>query len=305
LFEDKAGAGRPYREAEKDVHSRLVEIATEERTLRTWRVTDDEIAAIHMEADRLSKADELHETRMPAADLRNWARVEVRAPRSGVILEKNVALGDIVDTDTNLFMIGDLANLSVWAHVYEEDLPLLEALPRPIHWTVTLPSRPGDSFSGTLEKIGAVIDPAQHTALVTGHVENGTANLKVGQFVSVTVLLPPPKDELEVPATSVVEDNADSIVFVQPVAREHRFVRKPVSVVRRFRDTVYLKVTDTGVKPGQQIVTSGALLLQNAMNQLPASAQSLSHLQADSSIQQHRENESKREPVTTHIQGND
>jgi cobalt-zinc-cadmium efflux system membrane fusion protein len=222
-----------------------------------------------------------------------------------MILEKNIALGDIVDTDTNLFMIGDLSYLSVWAHVYEEDLPLLEALPRPIHWTVTMPSRPGDSFSGTLEKIGAVIDPAQHTALVTGHVENISANLKVGQFVSVTILLPPPKDELEVPATAVVEDSSDSIVFVQPVAGEYRFVRKTVSVVRRFRDTVYLKVTAAGVQPGQQIVTSGALLLQNSMNQLPVSAETRSHLQANSLTKHAAEHGPKGGLPITNVEGHD
>ena len=54
--------------------------------------------------------------------------IEVRSPLDGVILEKNIALGDLVDTNLDLFKIADLSRLRVMAHAYEEDLPLLDAL---------------------------------------------------------------------------------------------------------------------------------------------------------------------------------
>ena len=272
LFDEGAGAGRAYRDAEKDVQVRLVEIANLERTLRTWRVTEDELASIRTEAKRLSKADELKEATMPEDEVREWARVEIRAPISGMILEKNAVVGDIVDTDSDLFKIGDLNRLAVWAHVYEEDLPVLESLPHPIEWVVTLPSRPGEEFNGKLEKIGAVIDPTQHTALVTGHVENPSNDLKIGQFVNVTVQMPPPKHEVVLPATAVVEDGRDSVVFVQPDPKQPRFLRRVVHVLRRFRDEIYVKSINGEVQPGDVVVTSGALMLQNALDQLPSSA---------------------------------
>ncbi len=268
LFKEGAGAGRSYRDAEKDVQSRLVEIASLDRSLRTWRVTDEDIAEIHAEATRVAKADELVETAMPSAEANDWAKVEVRAPMSGVILEKNVVVGDIVGTDTDLFKIGDLSQLAVWAHVYEEDLPLLESLPHPILWTVSLPSRQG-TFPGMLEKVGAVIDPTQHTALVTGRVKNQSELLKIGQSVTVTVQLPPPEHELELPVTAVVEDGRQSVVFVQPASGELHFVRRPVHVVRRFRNTIYVRAAESGLQPGELIVTAGALMLQNAIDQLP------------------------------------
>jgi membrane fusion protein, heavy metal efflux system len=264
LFEDGAGAGRNFRDAEKDVQARQVEIASLERTLRTWRMTDDDIAAVRAEATRLT------ESQLPSADQSRWARVEVRAPMSGVILEKNVVVGDIVDTTTDLFKIGQLSTLSVWVHVYEEDLPLIEALPQPVAWTITIPSRPGYEFVGTLDKVGAVIDSAQHTALVMGRVENPAGDLKVGQFVTVTVQLPPSVDEIELPSNAVVEDGRQSIVFVQPSQGEQRFVRRPVRVIRRFHDEIYVKASTDAIQPGDHIVTAGALLLQNAIEQLAA-----------------------------------
>ena len=242
------------------------EIASLERTLRIWRVTDEDLEDIHAEARHLT------EERTSPIKASDWARVEVRAPMSGVILEKNVHVGDIVDTSSDLFKIGDLSTLAVWAHVYEEDLALLQSLPRPIPWTLTVSSQPGKEFPGTLDKIGAVIEPSQHTALVSGRVENPLGELKVGQFVSVAVTLPVPHNELEIPATALVEDGADSVVFVQTEPQaNNRFARRPVVVVRRLQRTVYVRHDPAGPRPGDRVVTSGALMLQNAMSQLPVS----------------------------------
>jgi cobalt-zinc-cadmium efflux system membrane fusion protein len=262
---DKEGfvAERSVRDAERAVESDRVAVERAERTLRSWRLTDAEIAAVRAEADRLRDAGG-----KKAADPADWARVEVRAPLDGVILEKNVTAGDIVDTSADLFKVGDLSHLMVWAHVYEEDLPLLQGLPKPVRWTVRMPSRPGVEFAGRLESVGAVIDPNQHTALVTGRVENPAGELKVGQFVTATVALPPPAGEVELPADAVVEDGRESVVFVARPGEAGRFDRTPVRVARRFRDSVCVRAGG-GVKPGDRVVTGGALLLRDAMDQQP------------------------------------
>ena len=93
---------------------------------------------------------------------------------AGTVLEKNCgSVGDIVDTATDLFKIADLSQLWVWADVYEEDLPTLLALPEPVRWTIRLKSDPAASpMAGWVEKIGDIIDPNQHTALVIGQVDN-------------------------------------------------------------------------------------------------------------------------------------
>lgn len=259
-----AGAERSVRESERNVQAARVDVSKAERTLRTWRLTDADITEIRAEATRLIALD----NRGPEPS--DWARVEIRAAIDGVILEKNITKGDLVETTSDLFKIGDVSRLIVWAHLYEEDLPLLEKLPRPVAWTVSLAARPDVRFEGRLEKISSVIDPAQHTALVSGRVENPTGDLKIGQFVTVTVQLPPCADEVELPASAVVEDGHDSVVFVQPEADTPKFARRPVAVVRRLRDAIYVRVAQSsdGLRPGDRIVTTGGLMLQNAMNEL-------------------------------------
>src|SRR5439155_26281519 len=102
----------------------------------------------------------------------DWARVVVQAPQDGTILEKNITAGDIVDTSADLFKVADLSKLTVWVNVYEEDLLTLQRLPRPIPWTIRMSSQPGTDHRGAVEQIGNVLDPAQHTALISGQVDN-------------------------------------------------------------------------------------------------------------------------------------
>jgi cobalt-zinc-cadmium efflux system membrane fusion protein len=251
------------------VDSDLIAVARAERTLRSWRLDEKEIAAVRAEAERLGR-------KAGAAD-ESWARVEIRSPQDGVLLEKNVSKGDIVDTAADLFKVADLSTLAVWAHAYEEDLPALLSLSLPTEWTVQMPSQPGVVFPGRLEQIGKVIDPNQHTALVFGRVDNAAGKLRVGQFVTAEVQLKPTPGEVEVPTTALVEDGRTSILFVQPDPAKPVFVRRRVRVVRRFQDVVYLLSEPRPVRPDgpqpirkdEHVVASGAVLLNEAIEDLP------------------------------------
>jgi cobalt-zinc-cadmium efflux system membrane fusion protein len=259
LLKEGGTSERSVREAERAVDSDLIAVARAERTLRSWRLDEEAIAAVRAEAERLGR-------QAGAAD-ESWARVEIRSPQDGVLLEKNVSKGDIVDTSADLFKIADLSKLAFWAHAYEEELPTLQQLHPGSKWTIRLPSRPGETFEGVFERVGAVIDPNQHTALVYGRVDNAAGQLRVGQFVTAEVQLMPERGELEVPTAALVEDGRASIVFVQPDPEKPVFVRRRVQVVRRFDDVVHLRAG--AVQRGEFVVDSGAVLLNEAIEDLP------------------------------------
>ena len=191
-----------------------------------------------------------------------------------VAVRRGRPVGDLVDTSTELFKIGDLSHLTVWAHVFEDDLPLLLDLPKPIQWAVSLKSRPDIVYNGTLEQIGAVIDPNQNTALVSGRVENRNGELIIGQLISVSVERPPSSNEFAVPAEAVVEDGRESFVFQRNAAKPTEYERHAVKVLRRTRDLIYLaKEPACRLRSGDELVTSGSLLLREAVDLLPAPAE--------------------------------
>ncbi len=268
LQQEGAASLRSLREAQRNLDADRIAVERVERTLRSWRLGDAEIEAIRAEAERIRRANPILAD-LTSSEQANWARVEVRAPQDGVILEKTVSVGDIVDTNLDLFKIGDLSSLKVWAHVYEEDLPLLSALPKPIPWNINLPSLPGRNFQGTLQTIGAVIDPNQHTALVIGRVDNPDGQLRIGQYVTVTVDVAPKDGELEVPTEAVVEDGNQSFLFVQAKDNEKLLFRKTVSVIRRCKEVITLRADSAQIMPGDRVVTSGALLIKDAMDEQP------------------------------------
>ena len=149
-------------------------------------------------------------------------------------------------------------------------MPILQALPKPIPWSIQLPANPARGWTGTLERIGEIVDPNQHTVLVSGLVDNANGELKVGQFITATVALPPQPGELEIPSGALVEDGRESIIFVQDDPNQTRFTRRRVSVVRRFHDVVYVRRRRSAApaSPAAQTRrarwTSGAIHLKEA-----------------------------------------
>jgi len=263
------------REARRNVQASANAVAKVERTLEAWRLSREEIASIRAEAERL-----IRERKVASFDP-SWARVELRAPKAGTILEKNLNVGDIVDPTQNLFKIADLSRLTVWAHIYEEDLVTLNRLPLPLAWTIKLKADPdAPAMPGAVDTIGSIIDPVQHTALLTGTVENPDGKLRPGQFVTATIQLPRADDEVQIP-DSALEESEGSVVFVQPDPDKLEFTMRAVAVSRRAGGVVHVRSHLTAAErhgrggvllspllPGERVVAHGVNHLRQTLENL-------------------------------------
>jgi membrane fusion protein, heavy metal efflux system len=261
------------REAERERESDIIEVDRVERTLRSWRLTEAEINVVRAEAEKIHRGDVVADM---AVD-KSWAEVEVRSPFEGIVLEKNVVAGDIVDTSLDLFKIADLNVLGVMANVYEEDLPALESLrPDARRWTVSLKSQsdaPG--IPGTFDLIGNIVDPNQHTAAVMGWLDNKDGRLRAGQFITATVDLPASAGEVLIPDTALIEDGTHCIVFVASNASGKEVTRRNVALVSRGEDVVFVRSKPTPedeakgcqpLEPGEWVVTAGSIELDGALD---------------------------------------
>ena len=272
---------RTLRDSERKLDSDRIAAERVVRTLETWRVAKEEIDSLRAEADRVAKG----RGKTRAEMVREWAKVEIRSPLDGIVLERNVARGDLVDTTLDLFKVADLTRLCVVAYAYEEDLPVLDSLPdNQRRWAVRLGSEPeAETRVGRFDRIGRIIDPNQHTALVMGWVDNPGGRLRVGQFITATVEFAPPRDEVTVPATAIVEQGDRQYVFIQPDPHQCRYVRRPVAVMRRSPLAVNVRSDpkpaerQRGAEPirvGELVVCSGAVQLMGTLANLQASVAS-------------------------------
>jgi cobalt-zinc-cadmium efflux system membrane fusion protein len=255
-------------------------VARAERTLRTWRLPEEAIKEVEEEAKRVTARKGVHDRDKE----RDWARLPIRAPLDGIVVEKNVALGEIiVDPTTVLFQIADLSRLAVHVSVAEADLPALLALkPGQRRWTVRPLSPPGaKALPGFIDSIGYLIDPNQHTTTVVGHVDNPGEKLLPGQAVRVTVVLPTTVTDVAVPTAALVEEGGKAFVFVQPDAGKLVYTPRRVAVVRRGRDVAHVRTDPTPdeerqgfqpLRPGTRVVTAGAVELKALLEDLKARA---------------------------------
>jgi cobalt-zinc-cadmium efflux system membrane fusion protein len=213
--------------------------------LRAWGIPEEDIQALRKEAEAVKPEDAQKKLRLhDRSDFERWARVEIKAPADGVVVERNLTLQEIVvDNTTNLFQVADVGKLFVTANCPEDDLPLLEGLQESSHglipWTVKTVGSP--PMSGYIDDISYIIDPNQHTAVVKGYIENKQARLRGGQFISATVELPPPEDVVEIPISAMIEDGQDTVVFVETDAAKQQYTMRRIGLTNRFQDTVFVR----------------------------------------------------------------
>jgi cobalt-zinc-cadmium efflux system membrane fusion protein len=271
--------------AKRNVQADINAVSRAENTLKTWAIPEEEIQAVRDEVKSL--ASDVDRRAKGKERLKQWARVELRAPDDGFIIEQNVSLHEtVVDNTTNLIQIAKVDPLIVLAAVPEDDLPALQALKEQTHnhivWKVsTVGTEP---IVGLVDDIGYLIDLNQHTAVVRGHIPNPDGSLRAGQFVTATVQLLPPENVVEVPIGALVEDGKDSIVFVQTDPNEPVYTMRRVEVTNRFDRTAYVRsvlmtkdalpAAGDGRQPslpteplreGDRVLTTGALELKTAL----------------------------------------
>jgi len=273
--------------------------------LKLWDIPQEELDALHAEAKKISadknawfktpegrwvkgekqaaaaKADPFAEHENP------WGRVTLRAPFDGVVVERNVHVDEmVVDNTVNLFQIADVSRLLVKAACPEDALPTLEALQGDERrWTVrTVGAASATGLPGTIDEIGYIIDPNQHTAVIKGYVDNPGQRIRAGQYVTATVNIPPPGDVVEIPTDALVDDGKQSLVFVQPDAAAHQFTMRRVQVTQKFERTVFVRDTPIpkeeqltaseaeegllpkeALRPGERVLLSGAVELKAAV----------------------------------------
>ncbi len=263
------------------------------RTLESWHLLAPEIEAVYKEAQRIQ---ERHRDKRsspdsslltPSADPQalHWAETAIRAPLDGVLIEKNVNIGDLVDSTTNLFKIVDLSNLQVMADAYEEDLAALRRLkPEQLRWKIHLTGS-GDSkpIAGEIERIVPIVDPTQHTGLVTGWLPNDGGDRLIGEFITASVDLPSDSTLVAIPAAALIEEGDSAMVLAAVDDSRLAFAPRKVAVVQRGRETVLIRAQPNqaeqrrGAQPlrdGEEVVTIGNLQLAAELANFKASPSS-------------------------------
>ncbi|MFO0912933.1 MAG: efflux RND transporter periplasmic adaptor subunit [Pirellulales bacterium] len=260
---------RTIDEMQRNFESDVIQVERLKRTLISWRISEEELKAIENEAQRLHQQPLAAPSTLVddnAASLSHWADIQIRAPISGTILERNLNVGDVVSADLDLFKIADLSKLVVMANIYEDDLPALLAIPATERsWKVFISSRPTDEpLSGAIESVGNIIDPNQHTAVVQGSLDNSHGDFRVGQFVEAVIEIPESAPGWEVPLSALIDSGNASRVILAVSDDLTRLRPMDVRVVRRTSSVARVVSMGGELKEGDRLLTTGGQELMNA-----------------------------------------
>lgn len=187
-------------------------------------------------------------------------RVTVPAPVSGVVLERLAEQGDYVQTGDPIYRLADLSVLWAQLEVYESELRWL-SVGQEVHFT--LPSYPGERFSGTVSFIDPTIDPRSRTASLRVEVENAGDRLKPGMFLNGTVQAGLDSPGLVIPASAPLVTGQRAVVYVQDRHAEQP-VFEPRDVLLGARAGDWYLVEE-GLEEGELVVARGAFKIDSEL----------------------------------------
>jgi len=232
-----------FRSAEASVSQAQAAVARVEEQLHRFGLTDDDLKA-------LRPGDS-------ASPHRDASHTVMRAPFDGIVTHFNIANGEVVEPDRELFTISDLSSVWVLADVYERDLSRIRS---GVDAPVRVDAYPDRVFNGRVTYVSDVMDPETRTAKVRCVVNNADGALKLDMFARIGIPTVERKDVLTVPEAAIQQVDGRPILFVR--LTETRFERRQVQVGLTAGGLVEIR---SGLKAGEQVVGAGSFYLKTAL----------------------------------------
>lgn len=178
-------------------------------------------------------------------------KTTVNAPISGVVSDRPVSAGSVVQMGGPLFVIVDPGSMRLEASVPAAELGQVH-VGAPVRFTVT--GYPGQTFTGTVQRINPAADPVTRQVPVLVSIPNAGGTLVSGLFAEGRVQSEA-RQGIMVPAAAVDERG------VQPVVvrlKDGKAERVSVTLGVRDADTDRVEVTG-GVAAGDTLLVGAAL----------------------------------------------
>ncbi|WP_322547688.1 efflux RND transporter periplasmic adaptor subunit [Stenotrophomonas geniculata] len=177
----------------------------------------------------------------------------VVAPISGVIASRSIKTGNFVQINTPIFRIVDNSRLEATLNVPERELATLRA-GQPV--TLAADALPGQSFTGTVDRIAPVVDSGSGTFRVVSAFDGAAHALQPGMFGRIRIDYDQRADALVVPRLALLDDGEPAVFRV----REGKVARVPVKL--GYAEGPWVEIRD-GLAAGDQVVTAGKVALRD------------------------------------------
>jgi multidrug efflux pump subunit AcrA (membrane-fusion protein) len=187
------------------------------------------------------------------------AGIPVLAPESGVVSQPPVTAGQMVSDMDPLVDLIDPANLYIEASVPVSELSLLKP---GMAAEVTSPVRPGVEIPARVVTVMPTFDANNSTSSVRLDFTGNERIDASGEPVEVRVETSQVPDATVIPSTALFQDAGAEQYHVFVIGPDGKLHRTPVKLGLRDKDLVQVTA---GIKPGDQVVTSGGYALSDGL----------------------------------------
>jgi membrane fusion protein, multidrug efflux system len=266
-------SGRPVREgeilAQLDTRQEQAQLAAVEAARDLARLNFDRMRGL-VDQGAISRAEydqsaaEQKQTEARVGEIRaTIARKTIRAPFSGILGIRQANRGQYLAGGDPIVPLQSLHPIYVNFGVPQQEAGQVRA-GRTVR--VTTEDLAGAEFSGRVTAIDSTVDEATRNVQVQATLPNPDGKLRPGMFVQTAVILGASRSVVTLPASAISYAPYGDSVFVvtdlkDPNGRPYRGVRQQVVKLGGARGDQIAVVS--GIKAGDEIVTSGVFKLRN------------------------------------------
>jgi multidrug efflux pump subunit AcrA (membrane-fusion protein) len=217
----------------------------------------DAEASVRMEREHLSELLQVSPESLTPNNLYDKEIIPIRSAVNGVVIARNVTVGQVVPTGFEAFVVSDLSTVWVIAAVNEQDLSLIHL---GATTTVTIQGNPDELFSGRVAMVGDTLDPQTRTVPVRIVVPNPGTRLRPGMFASAQIAGALTRRAVFVTQDALQDINGMTVVFVTNDGTSFRAQTVTVGTNSEGKTEIV-----EGLQPGDQVVVGGAFMVKSEM----------------------------------------
>jgi len=178
---------------------------------------------------------------------------EIRSPMDGVVADRPLNIGEMASAGSPLFTIVDISHVIARANV-----PAQQAATLRVGQPATI-SGPGGELDGKITVVSPAVDPSTTTLQVWVEAPNPGEKLKLGSTVQVAMDAGAIPDAVVVPVAALLasDEGGEKVMIAGSDGLAHE---QKVEIGIRSGDKVQIV---SGVKPGDKVITEGALGLDD------------------------------------------
>lgn len=186
----------------------------------------------------------------------------VIAPKSGYVVEKNINPGQFIRNDNgqNLFTIGDISDVWIWANVYESDIAKVKegytALVRTLAYPDTV-------FTGRVDKVSQILDPETKVMKIRVRLDNKKGYLKPEMFANIAIENTESKKTTAIPASAIINEDGKNYVVVYK--GQCNLEVRPVTILKSVGDYAYIQ---SGLTAGELLIGENQLLFFHELQEI-------------------------------------